>query len=169
MTAWEMRFLLLKARDKTCLWMSHTLQCSKIAPTSSCCFWRKAREGCHCNPAPQADPVYGWHLVAITHWLECKARSFRTNGTGENKQDVAYTLKRVLTPTPPQGSLTNIDVREPVGKQPKKGPSKSRSQSSPHFAPIWWQCCNLSKHSSQEAHSQPTAMHPYTMYTLGLV
>lgn len=38
----------------------------------------------------------------------------------ENKQAIIYTLKRVLTPTPPQGSLTNIDVREPVGGKKKK-------------------------------------------------
>lgn len=37
----------------------------------------------------------------------------------ENKQDIIYTLKRVLTPTPPHGSLTNIDVREPAGKKNK--------------------------------------------------
>ena len=38
----------------------------------------------------------------------------------EKKQDIIYTLKSVLTPTPPQGSLTNIDVREPVGEKQKE-------------------------------------------------
>lgn len=80
----------------------------------------------------------------------------------ENKQDIIYTLKRVLTPTPPQGSLTNIDVREPVGKKTRIS-SKSKSQSSPDCGPILWQCWNLSEHSNrprfscnfQKTRSQP--------------
>lgn len=46
-----------------------------------------------------------------------QSKNFCYQWDWENKQDIIYTLKRVLTPTPPQGSLTNIDVKEPVGKK----------------------------------------------------
>lgn len=51
-----------------------------------------------------------------------QSNNFCYRWDSENKQDIIYTLKRVLTPTPPQGSLTNIDVREPAEKKKKRYP-----------------------------------------------
>lgn len=62
------------------------------------------------------DPVYGKHLAAITCSSESGAAVSVTTGPREQTGRYLH-IKETLTPTPPQGSLTNTDVNEPAGRR----------------------------------------------------
>lgn len=83
--AWEMRFFLPKARAQTRLWMSHTRSGAPKGLRNP----HAAFEGRHVrprHPAPQAAPVCGQHLAAITHSMECKATIPVAEGTGRTNR-----------------------------------------------------------------------------------
>ena len=72
------------------------------------------------------DPVYGKHLAAIIHSAENRAAVSAATGAREQAGHYLH-IKEVLTPTPPQGSLTNTEVSEPAGRRTVKV-RRARSQ-----------------------------------------
>lgn len=93
------------------------------------------------GPVCPATAVYGKRLSAINHGRKARGTSVTT---GKWR---CFHVKELLTPTPPQGSLTNTEVREPVG----------RGQDQWLGTPQFWGCSILKWHCGTWAGTKSNA------------
>lgn len=107
---------------------------------------------CVGQPRP-SGPVYGKHLAAIIHSAENRAAMSAATGTREQTGHYLH-IKAVLTPTPPQGSLTNTDVSEPAGRRTAevRGQGHGRPACTEPRRGAWEQGASGARHSGDTHH-----------------